>query len=69
MSEAVGEYQFAPNERPALPGGPFLPALSSRQRLEYGLTSMIVGIAATFPNSLIIRSDSHNTPDISKIPD
>ncbi len=53
MSEAIGEYKFAPNERPSLPGGPFLPALSSRQRLQYGLTGMIVGIAATFPNSLI----------------
>jgi hypothetical protein len=53
MSGAVGEYEFAPSERPMMPGGPFLPALSSRRRLEYGITGAIVGIASTFPNSLI----------------
>lgn len=53
MSPAVEEYEFAPNERPMMPGGPFLPALSLSRRLEYGITGAIVGMAATFPNSLI----------------
>jgi hypothetical protein len=53
MSGAVGEYEFAPNERPMVPGGPFLPALPSGRRLEYGLTGAIIAIASTFPNSLI----------------
>lgn len=53
MSGTVGEYEFAPDERPMLPGGPFLPALHPGRRLEYGLTGAFIGIAATFPNSLI----------------
>jgi hypothetical protein len=36
-----------------MPGGPFLPALSSGRRLEYGVIGAIVRIASTFPNSLI----------------
>ena len=53
MSGVVGEYEFAPSERPMVPGGPFLPALLLRRRLEYGLTGVIIAIASTFPNSLI----------------
>ena len=53
MSGAVGEYQFAPSERPMLPGGPYLPALPSGRRLEYGITGAIIGIVAMIPNSLI----------------
>jgi hypothetical protein len=36
-----------------VPGGPFLPSLHPGRRLEYGLTGAFIGIAATFPNSLI----------------
>jgi hypothetical protein len=53
MSGAVGQYEFAPDERPLVPGGPFLPALPSGRRLEYGVIGAIIGIASTFPNSLI----------------
>jgi hypothetical protein len=53
MTEEIGGYDFAPDERPLLPGGPFIPAHSPRRRLEYGLTGAVIGIAAVFPNSLI----------------
>jgi hypothetical protein len=53
MSGPVGEYAFAPDERPLLPGGPFIPAHSPRRRLEYGLAGTVIGIVATLPNSLI----------------
>src|SRR5271170_6163869 len=53
MSGAVGEYEFAPNERPMMPGGPFLPALPPGRRLEYGVTGAIIGIVSMLPNSLI----------------
>src|SRR4029077_2750274 len=53
MSVAVGEYEFAPTEHPMVPGGPFLPALAPGRRLEYGVVGVIIGIASTFPNSLI----------------
>jgi len=49
----VSEYEFAPNERPMVPGGPFLPALPPGRRIKYGVTGVIIGIASTFPNSLI----------------
>ncbi|MET4291213.1 MFS family permease [Bradyrhizobium sp. LB8.2] len=53
MRGTVGEYKFAPDEGPMLPGGPFLPKLHPGRRLEYGLAGAFIGIAATFPNSLI----------------
>jgi hypothetical protein len=53
MSEVVGNYEFAPDERPMMPGGPFLPALSPGRRLEYGITGAIIGTLALLPNSLI----------------
>jgi hypothetical protein len=53
MTGVVGEYEFAPSEFPMVPGGPFLPALHPGRRLGYGLTGAIIGIASTFPNSLI----------------
>ncbi len=53
MSGAVGEYEFAQDERPMLPGGPFLPALAPAHRLKYGISGAIIAIAATLPNSLI----------------
>jgi hypothetical protein len=36
-----------------VPGGPFLPALSSGRRLKYGVTGTIIAVASIFPNSLI----------------
>jgi hypothetical protein len=53
MSEVVGNYEFAPDERPMMPGGPFLPALSPGRRLEYGITGAIIGTLSLLPNSLI----------------
>jgi hypothetical protein len=53
MSGAAGEYEFAPHERPMVPGGPYLPSLRPVLRLEYGVTGVIIAMAATFPNSLI----------------
>lgn len=52
MSSA-GEYQFAPEERPAFPGSPFVPAHPLGRRLAYGAVGICIGIAATFGNALV----------------
>jgi MFS family permease len=58
---AAGEYQFAPEERPIIPGGPFSPAHPLTRRLGYGVVGIATGIAATFPNGLI----QTNVPNLS----
>jgi hypothetical protein len=51
--EPTGQYQFAPEERPLIPGGPFAPAHPLHRRLGYGAVGTAVGLASTFPNGLI----------------
>src|SRR5258706_2841754 len=51
--ETAGQYQFAPEERPIIPGGPFSPAHPPMRRLGYGVVGIAAGLAATFPNGLI----------------
>jgi hypothetical protein len=58
---AAGEYQFAPEERPIIPGGPFSPAHPLTRRLGYGVVGIATGLAATFPNGLI----QTNVPNLS----
>ncbi|HET7085400.1 MAG TPA: MFS transporter [Rhizomicrobium sp.] len=45
-------YQFAPDERPLLPGGPFSPAHPLARRLAYGAIAVVLGVADTFTNAL-----------------
>jgi len=50
---AAGEYQFAPEERPTFPGGPFVPVHTLERRLIYGAVAVCTGIASTFSNALV----------------
>ncbi|HWU55305.1 MAG TPA: hypothetical protein VN175_07375 [Rhizomicrobium sp.] len=58
---AAGQYQFAPEERPLIPGGPFTPSHPLPRRLGYGAIGIVIGIATTFPNALI----NVNVPNLS----
>jgi hypothetical protein len=46
-------YVFAPGERPALPGSPYSPVLSTRRRAAYFAVALVTGPAATFGNALV----------------
>src|ERR1700759_22194 len=59
--ETAGQYQFAPQERPLIPGGPFTPSHPLARRLGYGAIGIVTGIATTFPNALI----NVNVPNLS----
>ncbi|HEY2010657.1 MAG TPA: MFS transporter [Rhizomicrobium sp.] len=48
----VGEYEFAPEERPTLPGSPFNPTHPLKLRLAYGAVGACTGMTATFGNAL-----------------
>jgi hypothetical protein len=48
----AGDYAFAPQDRPAFPGSPYSPPLTSRMRMAYGVLAVLSGIAASFPNAL-----------------
>ena len=47
------EYQFAPTERPLLPGSPYAPAHAPWRRFVYVGVAFVLGSAATFDNALI----------------
>jgi hypothetical protein len=49
----VGEYEFAPEERPTFPGSPFNPTHPLKLRLAYGAVGACTGIASTFGNALV----------------
>ena len=46
-------YQFRPEDRPLLPGGPFSPPHPPLRRLGYGAVGVLAGISATFGNALV----------------
>jgi hypothetical protein len=46
-------YQFRPEDRPTLAGGPFAPPHPPLRRLGYGAVGLLAGIAATFGNALV----------------
>jgi len=46
-------YQFAPEERPAFPGSPYVPALAGRHRLAYAAAGTFIGACTTFTNALV----------------
>lgn len=52
-AKAESGYQFLPEERPLLPGGPFTPAHPLGRRLAYFAVGICVGISATFGNALV----------------
>lgn len=49
----VGEYEFAPEERPTFPGSPFNPVHPLKLRLAYGVVGACTGIVSTFGNALV----------------
>src|SRR5437868_6267835 len=49
---AATDYAFAPSERPMFPGSPYSPAHTTRRRLLYLATGMIIGMSSTFANAL-----------------
>jgi hypothetical protein len=48
----VGEYEFALDERPTMPGSPFNPTHPLKLRLAFGAVGACTGIASTFGNAL-----------------
>jgi hypothetical protein len=46
-------YAFAPEERPAMPGSPYTPALSTGRRVAYFAVALLTGPASTFGNALV----------------
>lgn len=46
-------YKFAPDERPTIPGSPYVPALSARWRLAYAGVGFLIGACTTFTNALV----------------
>ena len=48
----VGEFAFAPEERPTFPGSPFNPVHPLKLRLAFGAVGACTGIASTFGNAL-----------------
>lgn len=48
-----GDYKFAPEERPLLPGSPFSPAQRPARRIAYAFAALLTGIASTFGNALV----------------
>jgi len=53
MNLAEPVYQFRPEDRPFLPGGPFAPPHPPLRRLGYGVLGVLAGVAATFGNALV----------------
>ena len=49
----IEPYQFRPEERPLLAGGPFSPPHPLLRRLGYGAIGVLCGIAASFDNALV----------------
>ena len=47
------EYQFKPEDRPLIPGGPFAPAHPLARRLVYAAVAVLVGVTATLGNALV----------------
>ena len=46
-------YQFAPHERPLIPGGPFTPRHPGWRKVAYFGAGIVAGISATFGNALV----------------
>ena len=53
MTAAAATYQFAPEERPLFPGGPFTPRHRPWRKAAYFGAALFTGIAATFGNALV----------------
>jgi MFS family permease len=53
MTSETEAYHFAPNERPSLPGGPFIPHHSTARRATYLFVGLLIGVCTTLPNGLI----------------
>src|SRR4030095_425655 len=46
-------YQFRPEDRPVMPGGPFAPPHPALRRLGYGAIGLLAAVAAPFSNALV----------------
>lgn len=46
-------YEYSPEERPAIPGSPGLPARSARARVVNALVAVALAVSATFGNALV----------------
>jgi hypothetical protein len=65
MSVATeGDYQFAPEERPAFPGSPFSPAHHPYRRLAFGAAGLVCGIGSTFGNALVTVNTANLAGDL-----
>src|SRR5262245_6218907 len=53
LAEPPVVYQFRPEDRPVMPGGPFAPPHPPMRRLGYGAVAVLAGIASTFDNALV----------------
>ena len=58
VSGADGDYQFAKNESPAMPGGPFTPSHPASRKAGYPATALALALFATFGNSLVSNNSS-----------
>jgi hypothetical protein len=55
------DYEFAPEDRPAFPGGPYAPPHPTLRRLGYAGVGIWIGAVATFSNAMV----TVNVPNLS----
>lgn len=53
MAAAAEPYTFAPDERPLLPGSPFVPRHPSGRKVAYVAVSVLLALAASLGNALV----------------
>jgi hypothetical protein len=52
-SPATPDYPFREDERPAMPGGPFVPRHSRGRKVGYAVTGLTIALLGTFANNLV----------------
>ena len=52
-SQADGDYEFRPEDRPTFPGGPYSPPHPPLRRLAYAGIGLWIGATATFANAMV----------------
>ncbi len=48
----MDSYVFAEHEKPTSAGSPYLPKMTTRRRVAYGMVGLLIGLLTTLPNAL-----------------